>query len=320
MPTIQTVTGPVLAESLGLVLVHEHVAASSPDIMHGWPELYGGRERLVELAVRVLKQAHGDGVRTIVDATPIDLGRDVRLLADVSRRSGVTIIAATGHWLNPSVAMTARTTEELAGRFIADATEGLDGSTIRAGVLKIASDAEITPFQERVLRAAAQAHHETGVPIITHTAAHHRTGEKQAALFEELGVDPGHVVIGHSDDSTEIDYLAGLAERGYLIGMDRLPNGNLPEYGSQTVSARVRMIADLVELGHGGQLVLSHDDPIWAGVLSAVDQARHQESNPHGLSFISRVVLPALRAEGVPEAAITSMTVDNPRRWLANGA
>jgi len=135
-----------------------------------------------------------------------------------------------------------------------------------------------------------------------------------------LGVDPSRVVIGHSDDATDIDYLVMLADRGYRIGMDRLPNGNLPEYGTQNVAARLDMIAALVARGYAEHLVLSHDDPVWAGVLSDVDQARHLESNPVVISFIPRVVLPGLRERGVPESAISLMTTSNPQRWLSGAA
>ena len=98
--------------------------------------------------------------------------------------------------------------------------------------------------------------------------------------------------------------------------MDRIPNGALVEYGGQTVEGRIEMIARLIELGYGDQVVVAHDDPIWAGVLSTEDQARHLAANPHGISFIARVVIPALRERGVPADAIDAITVRNPARWL----
>ncbi|HKZ90559.1 MAG TPA: hypothetical protein VJZ50_00330, partial [Candidatus Limnocylindrales bacterium] len=206
---VQTVGGSVPADELGFTLVHEHVACASAGVVQGWPSLYGGRAALVERAVAVLARAREDGVGTVVDATPFDLGRDVSLLAECSSRSGVRIIASSGHWLFPSLTMANRSTAQLAELFIAELTEGADGTTIRAGILKVASEEAIEPFDRRVLEAAAQAHHETGAPILTHAAARNRIGELQATVLEELGVRPARVIIGHADDTTDMSYITG---------------------------------------------------------------------------------------------------------------
>lgn len=315
-PGIQSVTGFVAATDLGFTLVHEHVACACAGAIRGLASLIGGVDGLATRAVEALGMARVAGVDTIVDATPFDLGRDVELLADVSRRSGVTIIAATGHWLLPTVFMLNRTTAELARLFVADLATGADGTAIRCGVIKAASEESVTDFDRRVLDAAATAHRETGAPIITHAAARNRIGEVQADVFEALGVPPDRVVIGHSDDTYELDYLTGLAGRGFIIGMDRIPCGNLPEYGGRTVDDRLDMIVELIDLGLGDQVVVSHDDPIWAGLLTAEDQARHLTANPDGIAFIHRVALPGLRARGVSEDGIRAVTVTNPMRWL----
>ena len=130
-------------------------------------------------------------------------------------------------------------------------------------------------------------------------------------------MDPSRVVIGHSDDSTDVRYLTGLLRRGFRIGMDRLPDGSLPEYGPQTVDDRIDMIIRLVDDGFADLLVLAHDDPIWAGLLTEVDQRRHLEANPERLAFVSRRVIPELRRRGVSDEAIRAMTETSPRAWLA---
>ena len=317
MATVQTVLGPVEATELGFTLSHEHVVCGSPGVVRAWPALYGGRETLLARAQEVLTRVHADGVRTIVDATTFDLGREVDLLVEASRSSGVHIVAASGMWLAPSPAITARTTPQLTEWFTADVESGMDGTDVRAGIIKVASETELTPMEERVLEAAARAHAATGVPILTHSLARVRMGERQGAVLERFGVDPGRVVIGHTDDATDIDYPLGLLDRGYLVGFDRLPNGRLPEYGTQTVEARMDMLAELAARGYADRVVMSHDDPIWAGVLTDEDQRRHIESNPEVISFIPRTILPGLRERGVSEDAIEGMTVRAPRRWLA---
>ncbi len=317
---VQSVTGFTPAEDLGATLVHEHVMCGAAGGTRSLAALAGGRDALVATSVEALRDARAAGVRTIVDATPFDLGRDVELLAEVSRLSDVTIIAATGHWLRPSVMMENRTITELADLFIADLATGADGTTIRCGVMKVASEEGITDFERRVLEAVAIAHRETGAPIITHAAVRNRIGEAQADVFDALGVPPERVVIGHSDDTADLGYLTGLASRGYRIGMDRLPCGALPEYGGRTVEDRIEMIVRLIDAGYGDRIVVSHDDPIWAFVLSAEDQRRHKVANPDEIAFIHRVVLPALRDRGVPEDAITRITTLNPMHWLTGTA
>ena len=135
--------GPVEAETLGFTLSHEHIVCGSPGVVRGWPALYGGRQRLLDTAQTVLTRAIADGVTTIVDATTFDLGREVDILVEASSRSGMHIVAATGMWLAPSPALTVRTTDQLADWFTADIAEGLDGTDVRAGIIKVASELEL---------------------------------------------------------------------------------------------------------------------------------------------------------------------------------
>src|SRR5262249_20898680 len=140
--------------------------------------------------------------------TPIDVGRDVRLLQEISRKSGMQIIACTGHWLTPSLSFEARSADELAEFFTLEIERGLEGTDIKPGVIKVATDQPgVTPFLDRALRAAARASKATGVPVTTHTFAAGRIGEKQAEIFESEGLSPAMVCLGHSDDTDNMDYL-----------------------------------------------------------------------------------------------------------------
>ncbi len=314
--TVQGVLGPISAADLGQVLIHEHVAATSAGIIRSWPELYGGLDVLIDLAVRDMQNAKAAGIKTVVDATTFDLGRDIGVIAEVARQSGMQIVASSGHWLLPVPTMANRTADQLASLFIRELSAGADGTTTRAGIIKVASEEQITPFEERVLEAAVRAHRETGAAILTHSAARWETGARQADAFERLGMDPARVVIGHLDDSFDADYLARIAARGFFVGMDRLPNGAMPEYGGQTVEGRLQMIATLVQRGHADRIVVAHDDPIWAGLLNDEEQQRHIAINPDRISFISRVALPRLRELGLSDDDLDAIMVRNPARWL----
>src|SRR3954471_13901599 len=95
---VQTVLGPVDASKLGFTLPHEHLCASSAGFWQVWPEYFGGRAPFIAKVVDKLKAARAEGVTTIVDLTTADLGRNIRLMEEVSRKSGMQIIACTGHW------------------------------------------------------------------------------------------------------------------------------------------------------------------------------------------------------------------------------
>ena len=202
---VQTVLGPVDPSKLGFTLPHEHIFAGSAGILETWPALVGGRTAFRDRVVDKLKAMKAEGVDTIVDVTPSDIGRDIRLLEDVSRRSGVQIVACTGHWLNPSLTMAARTIDELADFFRLEIERGIDGTEIKPGVIKVATDRDgVTPFLDKALRAAARASKATGIPVTTHTYAVGRIGEKQAEIFEAEGLNPTSVCLGHSDETTDM--------------------------------------------------------------------------------------------------------------------
>jgi phosphotriesterase-related protein len=126
---------------------------------------------------------------------------------------------------------------------------------MRPAILKCATDEPgVTKDVERILRATAQAHRKTGVPISTHTHARRRVGLDQQRIFREEGVDLMRVVIGHSGDTTDLGHLEELIINGSYIGMDR--------FGIETILSfedRVKTVADMCKRGHANKMMLSHD-------------------------------------------------------------
>ncbi len=323
--TVQTVRGPLDASKLGFTLSHEHICASSAGFWQAWPELFGGRAQFVRTAVDQLKQAKDEGVTSFIDVTTMDLGRDVRLMEEISRKSGMQVVACTGHWLDESNSMNARTVEELAEFFIREIQEGIEGTDIKAGVIKVASGATITPFGEKALRAAARASKATGIPITTHSPGAQRMGEKHAAIFESEGLSPSRVCIGHSDNSHP-DYQMGLATRGYYLGMDQLPRGGPATAGTpgaapqgpppRTFDERLASIKALVDAGLADRVMLGNDHSLAMSLQpTAADRIRLAQY-PDGILFVSRKAIPGLKAIGVSDQAIRTMTIDVPRRFL----
>ena len=221
MATINSVLGPLDTANLSFTLSHEHVLTASAGIQQVFPEFID-RQGTIEAGVTQFQQVYAEGVRTMVDVTTMDLGRDIRLLEEVSRRSGVQIIAATGIWRDIPRVFWGATPDMIAPLFIREIQEGIEGTGIRAGVIKVANDmGGVTAEGEIILRAAARAHKATGVPISTHTWAPERVGEQQVAIFEDEGVDLNRVYVGHSNDTPDTEYLLGLLRRGVWLGLDR---------------------------------------------------------------------------------------------------
>jgi phosphotriesterase-related protein len=321
---VQTVQGPIDASKLGFTLPHEHICVSSPGFWGAWPEFFGGRANFVNRVVDKLKTAKAEGVDTIVDVTPIDVGRNIRLLEEVSRKSGVNIVACTGHWLAPSLSMQARSTQELAEFFVLEIERGIEGTDIKPGVIKVATDHEgVTPFLEKALRAAARASKATGMPITTHTYAADRIAEKQADIFETEGLNPAGVCLGHCDDSDDMGYLTGLVKRGYTIGMDHLTWGTDEAIAANAKALswqqRARCVKSLIDAGYGKKLFLSNDWYFGISIAGTGAMEAMDKRNPDGMLFNTRKTIPYLRQLGVTEQAIRTITVENPRHFFGGG-
>lgn len=316
---VQTVLGPIDPAKLGFTLPHEHIFAGSAGILETWPTLVGGRAAFRDRVVEKLETMKAEGVDTIVDVTPSDIGRDIRFLEDVSRRSGVQIVACTGHWLNPSLTMAARTVDELADFFRLEIEHGIDGTDIKPGVIKVATDREgVTPFLEKALRAAARASKATGTPVTTHTYAVGRIGEKQAEIFEAEGLSPTSVCLGHSDETTDMDYLTGLARRGYTLGMDHNPQGlRPPAAGLPSWQQRATTVKQMIDAGFTDKLFLSNDWYFGVTIAGTGAMDVMDKLNPDGMLFVTRKTIPYLKQLGVTDAQIRAITVDNPRRFFS---
>ena len=319
---VDTVRGPTPTADLGVTLMHEHVFVLSPEIIANFPQVWGDEQAREEAAVEKLNALKAIGVDTIVDPTVIGLGRYIPRIQRIAERTGLQIIVATGvytyndvpmhfHFTGPGTALGGP--EAMVEMFVGDITEGIAGTGVRAAILKCATDEPgVTPGVERVLRAVAQAHRATGVPITTHTHAHTRRGLDQQRIFAQEGVDLSRVIIGHSGDTTDLNYLEELIAAGSYLGMDRFGLDNILGFDD-----RVDIVATMCARGHADRMVLAHDAACYMDWLpeAALPVVL---PNWHYL-HIHHDVLPALRRRGVTEEQITTMLVDNPRAIFTHG-
>jgi phosphotriesterase-related protein len=232
MPFARTVLGDIPPEELGIVYAHEHLVIHGGRAVQLFPDFELAD---VDKAVAELAPVQAMGLRTVVDAMPADCGRDVLMLAEIARRSGVNVIAPSGlhheryyhdrHW---SVRLSA---DEIADLFVADISDGIDeldycGPIVKrtphkAGVMKIAgSTGGPSRRDEKVFAAAAMAQHRTGCPILTHCEG--GTGAlEQVEMLVKHGGDPAHIVLSHVDKIVDRQYLRDIAASGARVEYDQ---------------------------------------------------------------------------------------------------
>ncbi|MEE2881133.1 MAG: phosphotriesterase-related protein [Chloroflexota bacterium] len=314
MATVNTVLGPIDTVNLGFTLSHEHVGTNAAGLRHTYPEIID-RSGMKEQAILALKEAYDEGLRTIVDVTTFDLGRDILLMQEVSQNSGVQIIAATGNHLAVPRPFGELPPSVIAPLYVKEIEQGIEDTGIKAGIIKVASDrGGVTQPQEVVLRAAAQAHLATGVPISTHTWSPDRVGDQQVSVLEEEGVDLNRVYIGHSNDDTDMDYLLGLLRKGVWLGLDRYPGGRVQ--GTPDWEGRTALVKGLIDAGFVDRIMLSHDYSVPKARHGAEVQEERRRANPDGFNFITLRVLPRLKELGVTDQDISQIMTENPRRFF----
>ena len=282
-PKVQTVLGPISPDDLGVTLMHEHAPVID------WSELYGHpiapiegtfRQQVVDQAVSGLQAFYNqlDGWAengTLVEVTPIRVGRYPHLIVDMARKSPVHIVGCTGFWgeaLAPmhlwaaSMLVQPDGIEQVTRLYIKEITEGMEDpygepgtvfTDVKAGIIKIATSTYLTALERRANTAAGLACLETGCPISVHTTD--GGGLEMAQLLLSLGVSPQKIIIGHQgykDDRENVratDYHKQLADLGVWVQFDRIGYPNYP------VEDRAEYIRPLLDAGYEDQVLLSHD-------------------------------------------------------------
>ena len=321
--SVDTVRGPRPTAELGRTLMHEHVFAVSAALANDRPELAypDGRQAALDGVIARLRQVKDAGIDTIVDVTVFGHDRDVPGLVEINAAVDLDIVVATGYYTEDLPSKTFELRQGLARQrggnfyvdvFLADIVDGIGTTGVRAGIIKcVTGPAGLTRGAKGLLRASAIAARETGVPITTHSDPHTRGGLEQLELFAAEKVDLTRVVIGHSGDTTDLDYLKALMDTGATMASDRF-GYDLPD--SATTQERITVIADLCDQGYADRIVVSHDALLHSDWLEPSYTAKFPNWEP---TFIPTHVVPALREAGVSDAHLHQILVDTPARLLA---
>jgi phosphotriesterase-related protein len=324
MPQVQAVLGAVDVSGLGRTLMHEHIFILTTDVQQNYPEEWGDEDARVADAVRQLRALAAAGIETIVDVTVIGQGRYIPRIQRVAEQvPELNIVVATGCYIFDEVPLffSGRTQrmEAAAGRqardvmadfFVRDITKGIADTGVKAGMLKCAVDRNgLTRGVERVLRAVCKAHAQTGAPITIHTHAASQHGQAIRDVLRDEGADLSRVVLGHSGDVNQPDYLEAMAEAGFTLGMDRFGIDHFAGF-----TERADLVVELCNRGLADHMVLSHDYSCYLDWFppGSLDDLRQW----HYL-HVSQDVLPYLASRGVTDDQIDAMLVRTPARILA---
>lgn len=312
---IVTVTGPIRPEQLGRTLVHEHVVVDFLGASRSTPPRYD-EELAFQTVLPHFQRLRSAGLRSLVECTPRFIGRNVALLKRLSEASGLQVVTNTGwyaavdHRFLPSEAQT-ESAEQIAARWLAEWTDGIEGTGVRPGFLKLGTGAgPLPPVDAKLVRAAARVHRATGMSIAIHT------GDGPAALDElrllrEEGIRPDALIWVHAQNDPGPIQLEA-ARQGVWISLDgySLSGPNLLRYPNFLAAHR--------EAGTLNRVLLSHDDG-WAveGEAPSGSELRlfgNGNSLPYDSLFTR--LLPDLRAQGFTETDFEQILVENPRTAL----
>lgn len=320
MTNIETVHGSLAVEDIGVTLTHEHIFTKNPELEQNYPHPEWDEESSVQKAIKGLAELSAKGIKTLVDLTVPGLGRYIPRIQKVATAVDINIVVATGFYTFKDLPTFFQThgpgrmverSEPLEEFFINDIKNGIADTGVKAAMIKIATDEYgITPDVERVMRAAAVAHQETGVTITTHTNVEHFTGRDQQRFFEAQGVPLENVVIGHCGDSTDINYLRELMDNGSTVGLDRFGMEQVLHDGQ-----RIETLVKLCELGYAEKLTISHDAAIFSVNMPPSWRAKNAPHWHH--ANISDRILPEIRKRGISEETIHQIMVTNAARVLA---
>ena len=306
---LMTTAGPIKQSAAGLILPHEHLFTDlrGPDKPgHGNADL----QDVVRVMEPLLKEATRAGVDTLIECTTIGVGRNVPVIAELARRTGMQIVVPTGVYGRANFApkrYAEMSEDELAQWMMMEIVVGIDDSRVpnlhrvQAGFIKTAaSDTELRPLEEKFLRASARASLQTGVAIASHTTSG-KVAQRQVDILKALGLEADRFVWVHAQAEADGEIHKELARRGAYIELDSVGSSE------QEDEKILKMIQALIAAGHENRILISHD----AGWYNPGQQDGGKQ---RGFTALTKSFVPKLKKAGLSEAQISKLTKANPFR------
>ncbi len=310
---IRTVLGDIPISSItGNVLTHEHIQNVSSDMLRCFGKHWLDEDKLTDYAIEVFRMLRETyHVALFVDGTPCDLGRNSRQLQKISENTGISIVASTGLYHYPSLLTCTRSAEKLAEIFLAECEHGMEGTDIRPGILKCATDLEgLTPDNRKRVAALGITQRETGLPLYAHCRHVENTAHEMLDILSENGTDVRKVVLGHATNRLDADYLTGLLKRGCYIGLDQCFPGREKQVAE--------IVVEMCRRGYEDKLLFSLDSLLY----NDFSNPSHDIADKSPLEPISRygflfdTMLTAFREAGCTDKQLKQFVVANPLCFL----
>lgn len=301
---IQTISNRINKEQLGFSLIHEHIlvdfVGADKISFERW-----NHETVIKKVLPFLNQIKERGIKSLFDCTPAYIGRDVLLLQKLSKLSGIQIITNTGFYGasdNKYLPLFAfqETAKQLANRWISEFQNGIDGTDIKPGFIKIGvNPGTLSELHQKLVLAAAITHLATGLTICSHTGPS-EPALQQLDILQKAGVSPSAFVWVHARGSNE--EVVKLAKRGCWISLDGVNSDNIDQH--------ITLIKYLKSEGYLSQILLSHD----AGWYSP---DKPDGGELRGFTTISDQLIPKLKTSGITEKDVDQLMVKNPANAFA---
>jgi len=317
---IHTVTGTVDSAELGYTLMHEHaVTCCDWSLRMCLRNQFCNEDRLLEMAVIQLKKAKAAGIDTIVDGTPINLGRDIRLIRKASQLSGMNIIVSSGFYHQQDPWLEWKPYEEILEYLDYECANGMEETDVRPGIMKCAVDLRgITDYIVKMLGVTADCAVKHRLPVFCHTIPELKHGGEMLAIMADHGVPMQAVIAGHSGDVDDIDYLESLLDRGCYVGLDRF--GTVTATPGTTLENRCRTLVRLCQDGFADRLVISHDYAPYSGFLPDWKTASRDEEleKPVNFTYFEYYAVPIIQELGLSEETLRKLKTDNAKTFFEN--
>jgi phosphotriesterase-related protein len=339
---VQTVLGPIAPDAVGIALPHEHLLidfkvmfvepAAAADKGRAWEPVslenlgwvrqnFSSNldnlrlldERVAQDEIALFARAGG---RTVVDPTNPSLARDPAALARIARATGLNIVMGAGYYVAAAHPpdMDARTEEALTREIVADVTEGVGDTGVRSGLIgEIGCTWPWTENEKKVVRAAIAAQRATGAPLMIHPGRHQRAPFEIADFVAKHGGDLRRTIMCHIDRTiADVGQVIALAQTGLwleydLFGLENSYYPYNPAFDMPNDGGRMAHVLALMEAGHAGQLLLSHD------IAYKSSLTRY---GGYGYHHLLVNVVPRLRRKGVDDASLRRLLVENPARAI----
>lgn len=305
-PYIITVNGPIEASRIGVTLSHEHVLVDFIGADSVSRDRYNA-DSVFDKVLPYLQELKKYNVNTFIDATPAYLGRDVLLLKRLSEETGINILTNTGYYANGNKHLPqhyyTESVDDIALRWINEFNNGIDGTKIRPGYIKISiNEGHISDIDSKVVRAAARTHLETGLTIVAHTGTAIGAFE-EIKILEEEKVDPSALIWVHAQQEQDLNKFVTAAMKGVWVSFDGA--------GWQPVELYVKLLQNMKSHNLLQKTLISHD----AGWYSVGEPNGGEEFHPY--TFIFTDLIPALEDSGFTKADIDMLLIHNPQEAFA---